>query len=181
MNMIEDDGDEQLLNKYKVFVETEIELRCKEIISLLKDHLIKNVEGNGDEPEVFYLKMCSEYYKYLVEMDINNKDYKNLAIKYYEKVFEIAEKNLSPLHPTRLGVALNFSVYCYEILKESEKACEIAKKSFDSAVEKIDPLSGPSYKDSTVIMQRLRDNLILWTSSCMYVYLYLVVKYFVFL
>jgi len=64
-----------------------------------------------------------------------------------------------------LGLALNFSVCYYEILKQPEKACELAKKSFDAAIEKLDGLNDSNYKDSTLIMQLLRDNLTLWTSE----------------
>merc|ERR1711972_216383 len=67
--------------------------------------------------------------------------------------------------PERLGLALNFSVCYYEILKKPTLACDLAKKSFDAAIEKLDTLNDASYKDSTLIMQLLRDNLTLWTSS----------------
>ena len=60
---------------------------------------------------------------------------------------------------------LNFSVCYYEILKNPEKACELAKKSFDDAIQKLDTLTDERYKDSTLIMQLLRDNLTLWTTG----------------
>jgi hypothetical protein len=53
----------------------------------------------------------------------------------------------------------------YEILKDKEKACDLAKTAFDQAISKLDQLSEESYKDSTLIMQLLRDNLTLWTSE----------------
>lgn len=160
-----DDADEELLNKYKGIVENELEEICQEVLSLLTEHLCKNVEGNGDETEVFYLKMCGDYYRYLSEFRTNEDKYKNSAEEYYKKAMEVAESNLNETHPTRLGLALNFSVCYYEILKEPEKACDLAKKSFDAAIEKLDTLNDASYKDSTLIMQLLRDNLTLWTSS----------------
>ena len=160
-----DDADEDLLNKYKALVEDELEEICKEVLSLLTDHLCKNVKGNGDETEVFYLKMCGDYYRYLSEFRTDDENYKNQAEKYYKQAMDVAEANLNETHPTRLGLALNFSVCYYEILKEPEKACDLAKKSFDAAIEKLDTLNDASYKDSTLIMQLLRDNLTLWTSS----------------
>ena len=36
---------------------------------------------------------------------------------------------------------------------------------FDDAIAELDSLSEESYRDSTLIMQLLRDNLTLWTSS----------------
>jgi len=160
-----DDADEELLKKYKEIVEAELEKICNEVIKLLTDHLCKNVEGNGDETEVFYMKMCGDYYRYLSEFRTDNPDYKKQAEEFYKKAMDVAEANLNETHPTRLGLALNFSVCYYEILKEPEKACDLAKKSFDAAIEKLDTLNDASYKDSTLIMQLLRDNLTLWTSS----------------
>ena len=52
-----------------------------------------------------------------------------------------------------------------EILNSPDKACQIAKQAFDDAIAELDTLNEESYKDSTLIMQLLRDNLTLWTSD----------------
>jgi len=70
-----------------------------------------------------------------------------------------------PTHPIRLGLALNYSVFYYEILNDPDQACNLAKHAFDDAIAELDTLSEESYKDSTLIMQLLRDNLTLWTSD----------------
>jgi len=62
-------------------------------------------------------------------------------------------------------LALNFSVFYYEIMNAPDLACHLAKQAFDDAIAELDTLSEESYKDSTLIMQLLRDNLTLWTSS----------------
>merc|ERR1719447_484978 len=160
-----DEADEALLAKYKTLVEDELEAICKEVLELLTSHLCKNVEGNGDETEVFYLKMCGDYYRYLSEFRTESEEYKGKAEEFYKKAMDVAEANLNETHPTRLGLALNFSVCYYEILKKPTLACDLAKKSFDAAIEKLDTLNDASYKDSTLIMQLLRDNLTLWTSA----------------
>lgn len=38
-------------------------------------------------------------------------------------------------------------------------------QAFDEAIAELDTLGEESYKDSTLIMQLLRDNLTLWTSD----------------
>jgi len=77
----------------------------------------------------------------------------------------VAQSELPPTHPIRLGLALNFSVFYYEILNSPDRACHLAKRAFDDAIAELDSLSEESYRDSTLIMQLLRDNLTLWTSD----------------
>ncbi|CAL5358294.1 unnamed protein product [Camellia sinensis] len=78
---------------------------------------------------------------------------------------EIANTELAPTHPIRLGLVLNFSVFYYEILNSPDRACSLAKQAFDEAIAKLDTLGEDSYKDRTLIMQLLRDNPTLWTSD----------------
>merc|ERR1719493_666300 len=120
------------------------------------------------ETQVFYLKMIGDYYRCLAEMKpeknkANNKIRENAA-NNYNAAIKLAAK-MQPTHPTRLGLSLNASVCFYEILQDREKACEMAKQAFDSAIQKLDSLSDSTYKDSTLIMQLLRDNITLWTAD----------------
>jgi 14-3-3 protein epsilon len=56
-------------------------------------------------------------------------------------------------------------VFYYEVLNSPDRACHLAKQAFDDAIAELDTLNEESYKDSTLIMQLLRDNLTLWTSD----------------
>eukprot|EP00479_Gromia_sphaerica_P014674 TRINITY_DN888_c0_g2_i2.p1 TRINITY_DN888_c0_g2~~TRINITY_DN888_c0_g2_i2.p1 ORF type:complete len:124 (+),score=21.23 TRINITY_DN888_c0_g2_i2:212-583(+) len=106
--------------------------------------------------------MAGDYYRYLAEF---KSDKGTDAANFYDLALEIAKENLHETHPTRLGLALNYSVCHYEILKSPDKACALAKEAFDDAIQKLDSLDDASYKDSTLIMQLLRDNLTLWTAE----------------
>jgi len=86
-------------------------------------------------------------------------------VSIYQNATDVAQTELTPTHPIRLGLALNFSVFYYEILNSPDRACHLAKQAFDDAIAELDSLSEESYRDSTLIMQLLRDNLTLWTSS----------------
>lgn len=72
---------------------------------------------------------------------------------------------LKSTHPIRLGLALNYSVFYYEIMSSPDIACKLAKKAFDNAIADLDDLEEDVYPDSASIMQLLRDNLTLWTSD----------------
>ena len=47
--------------------------------------------------------------------------------KAYQDAYDISKQKMQPTHPIRLGLALNFSVFYYEILNSPEKACQLAK------------------------------------------------------
>merc|ERR1712183_814085 len=83
----------------------------------------------------------------------------------YEEANTVAERDLAVTHPIRLGLALNFSVFQYEVLNKPEDACKMARTAFEDAIAELDNVAEDSYKDSTLIMQLLRDNLTLWTSD----------------
>jgi len=115
------------------------------------------------ETLVFYLKMCGDYKRYLAEMmDDDEGTLRKAAIKYYEDAYATAELILQATHPTRLGLSLNMSVCYYEIANQKKEACELARSAFDLAIQQLDGLSDDNYKDSTLIMQLLRDNLTIW-------------------
>lgn len=108
-----------------------------------------------------------DYYRYLAEFASgqDRKDAADHSLDAYKAASDIATTELPPTHPIRLGLALNFSVFYYEIMSSPERACRLAKAAFDDAIAELDTLSEDSYKDSTLIMQLLRDNLTLWTSD----------------
>lgn len=164
---VEEYKDNELIHVYKQQVEAELEAICQDVLDLLTNVLVPHAKDKGDKVEesaVFYLKMTGDYYRYLAEF-IDNKEYDKKAASNYEEALTLASKKLSATHPIRLGLALNYSVCYYEILKDPKKACELAKTAFDEAISKLDQLDEASYKDSTLIMQLLRDNLTLWTSA----------------
>jgi len=161
-------GDKQVYTKeYRKQVEKELTTICREVLSLLDSHLIKD-EG-PPESKIFYLKMKGDYYRYLAEVESpeepGRKEVIDSSEAAYKNALAVAEKDLASTHPIRLGLALNFSVFYYEIMNAPDQACKLAKQAFDDAIAELDTLEECSYKDSTLIMQLLRDNLTLWTAD----------------
>jgi len=160
-------GKEDHLKKtreYRKKVEKELRDICSDILDVLDQHLI--LKSTSDESKVFYYKMKGDYHRYLAESasDDRRKESANLALEAYKQASEIGAE-LPPTNPIRLGLALNFSVFYYEIMNQPDQAINLAKNAFDQAIEKLDHLTDESYKDSTLIMQLLRDNFTLWTSN----------------
>jgi len=175
--MSPEDGTKDMVKSYMKIVERELEVVCGQVLALIKDlvslleRAVEDEAVRGEhkmtaiyEDMVFYQKMGGDYSRYLAEFRADD-EVKKSTEQHYQAAMEIAETHLRETHPTRLGLALNFSVCYYEILREPEKACQLAKTAFDAAIEKLDTLGDATYKDSTLIMQLLRDNLTLWTAS----------------
>lgn len=162
------EANNELAKEYRVDIEKELEERCREVLELINDYLLKTVDETASptEAKVFYLKMKGDYYRYLVEVTSGEKR-DGLAKNAHDAYTSATDdaKELPSTHPIKLGLALNFSVFHYEIMNDSKLACELAKKAFDDAIAELDHLKEDSYKDSTLIMQLLRDNLTLWTSE----------------
>lgn len=153
-----------LSTAYCTHLEGEMDHKCNQVVSLVNDKLI-DPSSEDSETQVFYMKMCGDYFRYLAEFKQDDKSIKDKAKESYDNALTLAEEKLDPTHPTRLGLALNASVCFYEILKNKDQACKLAKKAFDDAIQKLDALTDTTYKDSTLIMQLLRDNLTLWQSE----------------
>ena len=140
------------IKAYREKVEKELSDVCNDILEVLDQHLIPAAQSG--ESKVFYHKMKGDYHRYLAEFAAGDQREKSAeaAHESYKAASEIATSELAPTHPIRLGLALNFSVFYYEILNSPEKACHLAKMAFDDAIAELD-------------MQLLRDNLTLWTSD----------------
>ncbi|XP_065870563.1 14-3-3 protein 6-like [Euphorbia lathyris] len=153
------------IKEYRSKIENELSEICGGILKLLDEKLVP-AAGSGDS-KVFYLKMKGDYHRYLAEFKAGNerKEAAENTLNAYKAAQDIANSELAPTHPIRLGLALNFSVFYYEILNSPDRACNLAKQAFDEAISELDTLGEDSYKDSTLIMQLLRDNLTLWTSD----------------
>lgn len=161
---------QSMAKEYREKVEKELKDICNDVLKLLDDHLIN--KASNAESKVFYLKMKGDYFRYLAEVANPKGEAKgekeavvNKSKAAYKDALQKATDDMPPTHPIRLGLALNFSVFYYEIDNNPEEACKLAKNAFDDAIAELDQLQEDSYKDSTLIMQLLRDNLTLWTSD----------------
>jgi 14-3-3 protein epsilon len=150
---------------YKKEVEQELLNYCNDVLALIDRDLVPKAASS--ESRVFYHKMKGDYFRYISEFaqGPQKSNATNNAETSYTTAYDLAKNELPPTHPTRLGLALNFSVFYYEIRAEQDRACVMAKSAFDEAIPELDNISEENYKDSTLILQLLKDNLTLWSSG----------------
>lgn len=151
---------------YKEKVEAELRSYCREILRVIDSDLVPNTES--DEGKVFFIKMKGDYFRYICEFA--QGQYKDESAKSaqesYHAALTLAEGGLDATHPSRIGLALNFSVFNYEILGLQAEAIKIAQKAFDEGIANLENLTDEqAYKESTMILQLIRDNISLWTSD----------------
>ncbi|KAM0936113.1 putative 14-3-3 protein [Dioscorea sansibarensis] len=146
-------------------VERELTKICDDILSLIAIHILpSSISG---ESIVFFHKMKGDYYRYLAEFKTGEqkKEAADKSLKAYQAATSTATTKLPPTHPIRLSLALNFSVYHYEIMNAPDRACHLARQALDEAITQLSSLREESYKESTLIMELLKDNLTIWSSG----------------
>jgi len=152
---------------YKNKVEKELNDKCEEILQMLKkDNGLINTASNA-EARVFYQKMEGDYHRYLAEFSLGDNQTRHAANAYqaYAAATEQAGA-LAPVHPIRLGLALNFSVFYYEVYGRAPEACQLAKAAFEAATTaESSGATEEQLRDSGAILQLLRDNLVLWEND----------------
>ena len=114
------------LATYKASIEGKLNDDCKQVIDTIqKKVLAKPCEG---EAKAFFVKMVGDYYRYIAENAKGSlmEEVKQNALKAYNEANQIT---LPPCNPIKLGLALNFSVFHYEVMKNHKAACELADQA----------------------------------------------------
>ena len=107
--------------------------------------------------------MIGDYYRYVAESAAEDKleEVKNGALAGYEAA-DSCSQGLNACNPITLGLALNFSVFHYEVMNNHKKACELGEKALTEALEKIDDVDEETFRDAKSIIELLKENLSLW-------------------
>lgn len=151
--------------EYKKRIEVELTNLCEKIIKNIDDYLIPR--ATEAEAKVFYHKMKADYYRYIAENveGENKQKYAQSSLASYEAA-TAAAGSLSISNPIRLGLALNFSVFYYEVLGSQDTACTIAKEILELAKKELGNLDdddNDEHKDALSIINLLQENLNMWT------------------
>ena len=152
------------LLEYKGSIESQLIEDCKQIIAMINTYVIEVNDDSrpcSDEAKAFFVKMVGDYYRYIAENASGDtlEEVKAKAKAAYEDANAI---DLPPCNPIKLGLALNFSVFNYEVMKNHAGACELADSALQQALDKIDELEEDDFRDAKSIIELLKENLTLW-------------------
>lgn len=151
-----------LIKAYRCKIEGELRAICADVFAIVGAHV-----ATSSESKVWYHKTRGDYFRYIAEFATGQElaHATQNAQSAYQLAYEIALTDLTPINPMRLGLALNFSVFYADVLESHERAYQLAKAAFDGAIADYDLIPEDSYKDTTLINNMIRDNLILWKSE----------------
>ena len=151
----------EIIKNYKNIIEKDILDICKNVITLINNFLL--TKAVIDESKMFYLKMKGDYYRYLCEFKAlnENKNYLEESEKNYKNAIELSQ-NISWIGTIKLGLYLNYSVFIYEIKKDTKKAIQIAKEAVKSAKKYSDKIKEEEDKDAEITIQVMKENINYW-------------------
>lgn len=153
-----------LVSELKLKLESELVAACQRMLMFIDEHLLKN--SSSAESKVFYLKLKGDYYRYLAEFTLgeNHDVISKNSLNAYKQATE-ASKPLKSSNPIKLGLALNYSVFYYEVLTNPVEAINIANAAFNEGITNLESIAENQYKDATNILQLLKENINMWSAD----------------
>ena len=120
-----------------------------------------------EENKVFYYKMLADYFRYSTDFYGENAQTEYLnsvseSLANYRYAMELGTRHLEATSPIFLSVVLNYSVFMYDMQNNVAEAILIAETAFTEAIKNTHLLEEGDHKESTLLLQLIRDNLQLW-------------------
>ena len=154
------------IQEYHKKVQDELNKACQNILNVIDQTLLKRAEDA--EAKVFYSKMKGDYNRYVAEYAEGDlkKQVSDGALAAYKEASESA-KGLPVLNPIALGLALNFSVFYYEVMNDHDTACKRADEALTNANKELPNIDedAEENRDAVSIVNLLKENLEMWKSE----------------
>lgn len=155
---------QHLVSDLKEKLENELNQACERMMLFIDNYLLKY--ASTPESKVFYLKLKGDYYRYIAEITLGNNhdEVANSSLNAYKQATEAAA-SLKSNNPIKLGLALNYSVFYYEVLNNPIEAINIANTAFNEGISNLENIVENQYKDATNILQLLKENINMWSGD----------------
>lgn len=155
---------EPLVTDLKHKLENELLTACNRMLDFIDNYLLKN--SSCTESKVFYLKLKGDYYRYIAEFSQteSHSEIAQNSLNAYKEAYEAASE-LKCNNPIKLGLALNYSVFYFEVLDNPVEAINIANTAFNEGITNLENIVENHYKDATNILQLLKENINMWSNE----------------
>ena len=87
------------------------------------------------------------------------------AFEAYNEATELSRINLKATDTLRLNIAMNFSVYMWDIKNDQTAAVKIGKEARENAIADIEELDGRDRKESENIISLIKANIDNWINE----------------
>lgn len=142
-------------------LESEIKNFCMEMDSTIEALLNKTL--NDDFlGQIFYKKLKADYLRYYSEV-ANEDEFSNFVDtcqELYEWSMTKCNEELEPHNPLTLSVALNYSVFAYFILDDTNRAFKIADQAYKQAMLKFN--IDQKIPEVESLIKSIEENLTIW-------------------
>ncbi|KAH0789346.1 14-3-3 protein [Histomonas meleagridis] len=145
------------LRGFKSKIEEELAGLLNQYITLIDNSFL--VHPTSEPSRILFLKMKADYCRYLAEIHRMQVQQVRNA---YTQAYDAARAALPPAHPLRTGIALNFSVFHYEISGNKTLARELATTAYEEALVAAKSLPPDEKEDAMEVINLISSNLNNW-------------------
>ena len=146
------------LRGFKGKIEEELAGLLNQFISAIDNSF--STHPTSEPSRILFLKMKADYCRYLAEIQRMPVQQVQAA---YVQAYDAARQALGPAHPLRTGIALNYSVFFYEIVGNHESAIQIAKSAYDEGITAARTLPIDEKDDATEVLNLISSNIKNWS------------------
>ena len=145
------------LRGFKSKIEEELAGLLNQYITSIDNAFL--VHPTSESSRILFLKMKADYCRYLAEIQ---RMQVQLVRNAYIQAYDAARATLPPAHPLRTGIALNYSVFHYEIAGNKAGAREIASQAYEEAMAAAKALPADEKEDAMEVINLIAINLKNW-------------------
>lgn len=156
----------KMINEIKTIKEQYILKTCDRLIKIINNHIL--TKELNDENTALLFKVKADHYRYMAEITHGQTLYinKQNAFYFYKEAHE-KSKELPDLNATKLNIALNYSVFLFEILNKRINSFFYAKEALYKALKALkmcneQELTDDSMRDTLMIIEILNLNIEEW-------------------
>ena len=146
------------LRGFKSKIEEELAGLLNQFISSIDNAFLQH--PTSEPARILFLKMKADYCRYLAEIQRMPVNQVQAA---YVAAYDAARNSLGPAHPLRTGIALNYSVFHYEIVGNKDAAIQIAKMAYEEGNSAAKSLPPEEKDDAMEVINLIATNLKNWT------------------